>query len=567
MGGATVRGVWGVLGFINQKNPPRTSSMLKIDSNSTNSTSRRKTRARRRIAIQWHEEESAAVHYDTVGKALNKTGTFFRIGDGTDGLHHLGPNGEAKQIRRGVDLLPIIADLIDLKVYRKGELKSTRLPGGQSTANEMLRTEAFLGNFLPVDRVTATPGCLPDFTPMARGYNDGGPGHRCYYTGSKPKPAKACKTIDTFLDMMDFETQADRTNAVAAGLTVLLRNLWPGGRPIFNVTATKSHSGKDTVLDFAAGLALHRSLSYEEADWALQSNIVKILTHEPDVGMLRIENIRIRGKQLIASAIVERFATDPRPCLSSATAKGPFPTIDNHFVMAFSTNFGRLSEDLANRSLPIHLAPKGSITDRTYAHGNPRQVWLPKNRDRISREFYGIVQRWIDAGKPLALVRSHPCSHWAETIGGMLMVAGYEGFLDNYADSRVEQDPVRAGVAELGAYSQPNEWLRPVDILNKAEQLGLTKDILSDGYRSSEHAKLQGLGKVLTTHAGESFKGKNDDAEVEFVVERARRRFEPGKAEQRYRFLRKSSTPLPLDDAHDNTQRKPQKARLTLVAS
>jgi hypothetical protein len=36
------------------------------------------------------------------------------------------------------------------------------------------------------------------------------------------------KAIDAFLDVMAFASNADRTNAVALALTVLLRNFWPG---------------------------------------------------------------------------------------------------------------------------------------------------------------------------------------------------------------------------------------------------------------------------------------------------------------------------------------------------
>ena len=40
---------------------------------------------------------------------------------------------------------------------------------------------------------------------------------------------------------MEFATNADRTNAVALALTVMLRYLWPGAKPIGIVTST---SGK-----------------------------------------------------------------------------------------------------------------------------------------------------------------------------------------------------------------------------------------------------------------------------------------------------------------------------------
>src|SRR5262249_61728630 len=69
--------------------------------------------------------------------------------------------------------------------------------------------------------------------------------------------------ITPFLDVMAFATPADRTNAVALALTVQLRNLWPGAKPVGIVTSTKSHSGKDTVIAFAAGNTSKVSVDYE----------------------------------------------------------------------------------------------------------------------------------------------------------------------------------------------------------------------------------------------------------------------------------------------------------------
>jgi hypothetical protein len=44
---------------------------------------------------------------------------------------------------------------------------------------------------------------------------------------------------------------------------VPLRHRWPGAKPLPAVTSTKSHSGKDTTIEFAAGTAPTVSVSYE----------------------------------------------------------------------------------------------------------------------------------------------------------------------------------------------------------------------------------------------------------------------------------------------------------------
>ena len=100
-------------------------------------------------------------------------------------------------------------------------------------------------------------------------------------------------------------------------------------------------------------------------------------------------------------------------------------------MTVLNTNDGALSEDLHNRSLPIHLAPRGSIHDRKSPIGNPKLEFLPNNRGRIVAEFRGMVERWRVAGMPVNGEINHPMTPWARTMGGILKVNGLTDFLGN----------------------------------------------------------------------------------------------------------------------------------------
>jgi hypothetical protein len=198
---------------------------------------------------------------------------------------------------------------------------------------------------------------------------------------------------------MAFDSEADRANAVAAALTVMLRNHWPGGKPILAVTATKSHAGKDTVIAFAAGIDGSVSISYQSTDWALERSFVGAVDHCPGAGLIVVENVRLgRRDPFIASAFIERFATDPEPLLYSTGGVHPVRR-PNHLLVAISTNFGTVSEDIMNRSLPIHLRPEGDLAERTSLIGNPKLEYLPENRERIAEELRGLIERWKAAGR------------------------------------------------------------------------------------------------------------------------------------------------------------------------
>ena len=104
----------------------------------------------------------------------------------------------------------------------------------------------------------------------------------------------------------------------------MLRNHWPGSKPILAVTANKSHAGKDTVIAFATNEAQSTSISYQAKNWAFERNFVGALKTTPDTAVIVVENARLDYKdRVIASAFLERFTTDPYPFLFSTGTGAP----------------------------------------------------------------------------------------------------------------------------------------------------------------------------------------------------------------------------------------------------
>ena len=137
------------------------------------------------------------------------------------------------------------------------ELVVDKVPGA-AHINDMLHAEKkFLAQFRTVDLVTAVPMFLPGWKLTQPGCNDGGEGHRIYYVGGQPQVSDSMEATTKFLDVMDWESNADRTNAVAAVLTVVLRNFWPGGKPVLIVTANQSHAGKGDTQQHACHQDTH----------------------------------------------------------------------------------------------------------------------------------------------------------------------------------------------------------------------------------------------------------------------------------------------------------------------
>ncbi len=488
-----------------------------------------------RKTIDWYEEAPLVENAVGLGKCLAEAGDLYRDPAHANGLI-LGsgfPNIPPIPIKDAAQLAAVIADRQRVRVIKKGNITGNSVP--TKHLKTLLKSEAFLQQFPPVDAVERRSRYLPGFILTRPGYNDGGFGQRVLHTGEEPGVEMAHDAVDMFLDVMAFATESDRTNAVAAALTVQLRNYWPGAKPCLVVTSTKSHGGKETVVAFACVTTPSVSISYQATDWALERAFVGALKHDPDLGLVDVENARLqKGQSQIRSGFLERFITDPRPLLFS-TGTGAPVRIRNEVVVAITTNSGDVSEDLMNRALPIRLAPVGDVAARDSPIGNPKLEFLPRNRDRIEAELRGMVERWKAAGRPLDTKVRHPFTEWAQTVGGILMVNGFCQFLGNYSVRKTADDPVRQGLGLLGV-ARPGEWLRPAEWARLAVNLGLARTVLPEADRDSDLARERGVGVILSAHLDETFFVETEDVRMVLCLKRARRRFEGSSPTTRYCF-------------------------------
>lgn len=507
--------------------------------------------------FDWQVEYGAALNYRKLGERLAEPGDLYRNKEDGHGLIHVLPSGQFRLVTKAAELGPIIVDRVKMRVMKEGKVVS-ELPTA-SHLNAMLRSEEFLRQFLPVDEVARTPFYLVDLSQVQPGYNDHGPGNRVLFVGDEPPSVQSTETIEEFLDVMAFASNADRTNTVAAGLTVLFRRQWPGEKPLILLTSTKSHSGKGTVTEFIRGTVPKANILYEAIDWPMQSQLQRQIKSNPDVGIIEFDNVRLDSSggraKFLRSSFVESFVTSPEVLLASPGAGDPMK-LDNKFVLTINTNDGALSPDLMNRCLPIHLAPKGDVHDRETPIGNPKLDFLPKNRERIEAEFRGMIEAWKEASCPVDESVKHPMSRWAKTIGGILMVNGFTDFLANYGTRKSADDPVREGLAILGA-AKPGEQCRPKEWAKLAVDQGLAKVLFSPVERDSEKGRERGIGTVLKKHLDVVFEAESETTRYRLRLEGGFRRWVKGKhPHTRYVFTVLHEELIPADEEPNHTSQR-----------
>lgn len=485
----------------------------------------------------WRIEKGAARNYRLLGQRLAESGDLYRNREDGHGLIQVLATGKARLITKGTQLAPLIVDRVRMRVEKEGKLVSELPTSAHLSA--MLHSEEFLGQFTPVDEVTKTAFFLDNFSLVKPGFNDAGPGNRVLYVGEVQTSSPSLETLERFLEVMPFSTNADRTNFVAAGLTVPLRRHWPGEKPLVLITSTRSHSGKGTLTECLRGTIPKANILYESLDWPMQSQFQRQLQSEADVGVVVFDNVRLDSSggraKCIRSAFLESFLTDAEVTLASPTAGEPL-RLSNRFVVTLNSNEGSLSIDLMNRSLPIHLAPTSDVHEKQTAIGNPKLEFLPRFGHQIEAEFRGMIEKWKAAGSPLDHSVRHPMSNWAKTIGGILNVNGFKDFLANYGSRKSADDPVREALAILGS-AQPGKALRPDTWAKLAVTQGLSKTLFSPTERDTPKGRERNIGVIMKRHLQVTFDVQTDQKVYLLKLEGGFRRWEPGKnPHTRYRF-------------------------------
>ena len=224
----------------------------------------------------------------------------------------------------------------------------------------------------------------------------------------------------------------------------------------------------------------------------------------------------------------------------------------NKFVVMLNSNEGSLSIDLLNRSLPIRLAPTGDVTQRMSPIGNPKLEYLPTNRRQIEAERWGMIDRWVKAGRPLdESVAHYPMGPWAKVIGGILLVNGLKDFLGNYSATRAVADPVREALAVL-AFHNAGSWKRTGELVKSAVKEGLTKTLLPGVDAANEGAAVRALGHLFNRYTDETFTvhspGDTGWRKTTFMLFKKQGRFGEQHPHFRYRFeesLQESVTEQP----------------------
>jgi hypothetical protein len=327
-----------------------------------------------------------------------------------------------------------------------------------------------------------------------------------YYAGPVIAPRDGTTHLDRLLRDFCFSSPADRTNYLSLLLSCHLIPRFRESKPAGLFTGNQPGVGKTILAQIIAILRDAHTVetaTYLRNDEEFEKRLGSLV--RSGLTTLIIDNAKGRGKKapLIESAVLERAITD-RVLSFRLLGFSADIRVENAHMFLITANTPQVSRDLITRSIPIRLWWDGDPLKRIFGMADP-ESYAMEHRHELIGELLGMVERWKEAGMPLATA-AHRFNKrgWAETLGGVLHEAGEPDFLANVDESSHAFDPQRLDVCELvlAMLNQPEHRWRAGELVNLAESTGVLQEDIGSG---APRTKALRLGVLLSKYIGEQF--------------------------------------------------------------
>jgi len=293
-----------------------------------------------------------------------------------------------------------------------------------------------------------------------------------------------------------FVTAAGMANTITALLVQPVRSMIEGPTPFHLIDAPAKGTGKSLLAGVIRGVVAPRAGvitgSRDKSEW--QKTITALVISGTSV--IVIDNLHGHlDSDALAAVLTETIWSDRLLGVSKTVV------VPNTALWMGTANGLTLSDELQRRTVPIRLDAQVEEPhrrpSRDFKHPD-LLTWVKEHRPELVWASLTIVQAWIDAGQPKRSASMASFVSWSEVMGGILDVAGIEGFLSDqgeWADSGA--DPITTGwqafvaewAADLGTSEVKVSAL--VSVYDRVESDFL---ILGEG---DERSRVTRLGKAL----------------------------------------------------------------------
>ncbi len=235
-------------------------------------------------------------------------------------------------------------------------------------------------------------------------------------------------------------TSPSKAHALALGLLPFGREfVSDGNTPLHFIDAPAPGTGKDKLVQSLGrvwngrrGVPEH-SQTNDEEEW--RKVLLALVISGAD--LFYIANVKGTVKSAVLEGAVTGVDRVGRILGQSEMAVG-----EGLFTWVMTGNNASLGRDLARRVCPIRLDAKMEKPFKRTGFRHVLPDWALENRPRLLWAFLSLWQAWLAEGRPDGKQTLGSFEAWAKVIGGVLDVAGVDGFLGNidaFNDAAVDE--------------------------------------------------------------------------------------------------------------------------------
>jgi putative DNA primase/helicase len=267
-----------------------------------------------------------------------------------------------------------------------------------------------------------------------------------------PTPAERMAALtllaSDLLGDFPFTSLVERTHALGLLLLPFLRECIDGPTPLHVIDKPMPGTGATLLVTALLIPALGRAvpLTTQGRD---EEETRKRLTSKLAAGapVMVLDNLHGRLDSAALSAALTATTWEDRILGRSETV-----TLPVRAVWAATSNNASLSLELARRAVRIRLDAGCEMPWQRTAFAHPDLVgWALAHRGELVAAALTLCRAWVDAGRPKGPRRLGMFEQWSDCIGGVLAVAGLDGFLANaedlYASADLEGQEHRAFIS------------------------------------------------------------------------------------------------------------------------
>ncbi|MBC8339401.1 MAG: toprim domain-containing protein [Alphaproteobacteria bacterium] len=281
----------------------------------------------------------------------------------------------------------------------------------------------------------------PGYHPDARLLYHAMPGFKMPAVSEYPSPEQIAEARELLQDDLfgdfPFTSLAERAHAISLLLLGFVRALINGSTPLHLIEKPSPGTGATLMVDAISTIltgtgTLVMTESRDDEEW--RKRITAKLRQIPAIVL--IDNLRGKlDSSALAAALTAPFWED-RILGVSETIRLPI-----RCTWIATGNNPEFSNEMARRLVRIRLDARVDQPWRREAFKHPDLMgWVRANRARLVAACLTLCRAWISAGRPRGQRSIGSYEAWAQTMGGILEVAGIEGFLENLDDMMAASD-------------------------------------------------------------------------------------------------------------------------------